>query len=260
MNYSNIIQKLLKKSKEYATLLMIKSHEHKKRIFENEVTYLFFRKRRSKKLVVVFSGMGSKRAVYNYIKTLKGIPHNRLYVLDNYGIDGLGCYYIGTNGNKEVYQSIKELLERLRKKYHIEHMIFCGSSKGGYAALNFGLNYTDSSIISGAPQYRLGYYLTHRKSPQLLYSIAGEQPSSEYLAHLDTIIEEKLKLMSKSFSGKLFLHYSDQEHTYPEHIRPLLDTLSTLGYHWNEEVMHYPEHDDVSKYFPIYLRSTIETL
>ncbi len=260
MSQITIAHKLIGKLRKFKTKLTITAHEHTKQLGSKKITYLFYRKHKSKKLVVIFSGMHKETAVYNYIKTLDGISHNRLYILDNHGVDKLGCYYIGANGQNDVYLAVRELVDSVRKKYSIDQLIFCGSSKGGHAALNFGLNYPDATIIAGAPQYKLGYYLTHRRSDQLLHSIAGDHPADEYIAYLDNTIEEKLRSNAGSFSGNIFLHYSDQEHTYSEHIQPMLGTLSSYQYTWNEDVMHYVDHDDVAIHLPSYLRSTIDTL
>ena len=147
------------------TKCLLKTHEH---IFLDqslELKYLFVRHKTSRVLIVVFSGMNPNRAAYNYIDVLNDSPHNRLYILDNIGDGRLGCFYLGTNAQNQVENAVKTLLRKIQEDCNISQVIFCGSSKGGYAALNFGLDYANSVIIAGAPQYYLGYYLTQTSHP-----------------------------------------------------------------------------------------------
>ena len=50
-------------------------------------------------LVVVFSAFTRKglKARYNYVRTLKDIPQNKLFILDDFAKDRRGAYYIGHN-------------------------------------------------------------------------------------------------------------------------------------------------------------------
>lgn len=219
-----------------------------------EVKYLFAPKRNSRTLVIIFSGMNSKRASYSYLNLLNGLPHNRLYILDNFGDPILGCFYRGTDLQNQVEQAVDALLQSMIAEHGFDRLIFAGSSKGGYAALNFGLNYPDSVIITGAPQYYLGYYLTHRKSPQLLRIIAGEKHTEEDIVVMDQHLRDKILRQADTFRGKIYLHYSTQEHTYPEHIQHLLKDLKCNGYSVEEDICEYCQHDDVAVYFPPLLK------
>lgn len=70
---------------------------------------------------------------------------------------------------------------------------------------------------------------------------------------LNRRISDKIAANSDVFLGKIFLHYSDQEHTYFEHIRDLLDDLKKYQYTVEEDRKSYPQHDDVAVHFPPYL-------
>ena len=54
-------------------------------------------------------------------------------------------------------------------------------------------------------------------------------------------------------SHRIYLHYSDVEHTYAEHICCLRDDLMKFGYSIKEQKMHYANHWDVGKYYPAFL-------
>lgn len=229
---------------------LLKYHQH---VFMHEgvpIKHILSLRKKSKTLVVVFSGMNPQRASYSYLNILNWIPHNRLHILDDYGDSVLGSYYRGTDMDCQVERAVQALLDQVIIDHKIERVIFCGSSRGGYAALNFGVNYGDAVIIIGAPQYYLGYYLTHRKSPQLLHIVAGKDCTEEDIRALDTHLCRKIEENAAAFKGRIYLHFSEQEHTYPEHIRYLLDDLHKYGYQVIEDKQYYPNHDDVGTYFP----------
>lgn len=237
---------------------LIKTKSHTFQCGEVTLKYLYIPKRSSRTLITVFSGMNPKRASYGYINQLNDVKHNRLYILDDFGDDILGCFYLGTNQQFQVEHAIRCLLKELGQIHQFERYIFVGSSKGGYAALNYGIEYPDATIVCAAPQYRLGYYLTYRKSPQLLHIIAGSDPSPEFLDALSRRLADKLAAAAEGFRGKIYLHYSDVEHTYAGHIQYLLQDLEKYHYHYDTDRKDYPSHDQVGLYFPEYLRKSLK--
>ncbi len=180
--------------------------------------------------------------------------------MDDYGDEVLGCYYLGSNKQTQVEPIVHNLIKEITEKANIKKQLFCGSSKGGYAALNFGIEYPKATIICGAPQYRLGYYLKSRKSPQLLHVIAGEDENEDYLKQLDSRLSDKMKFYSESFFGKIHLHYSDKEHTYEEHVKYLLNDLKSFNYDFEIDCQSYPDHDSVGIFFPDYLKKVLSQI
>lgn len=218
--------------------------------------YLFIKHTTSKDLLIVFSGMNPNKAVYNYVTTLKKIPANKVFILDDAGADERGCYYIGTNGKKEIEAAILDLIEFLTIKNKIDKYVCIGTSRGGYAALNFGL-FLNADIIVGAPQYYLGSYLKHPKLNQMLKTILGNQYTEEDLKGLDNRLFEKIYKLQKMYNGKIYMHFSTEEHTYKEHIEGLINDLIRLNYTLFLDKATYENHDDVAKFFPDYLLRTL---
>ena len=74
---------------------------------------------------------------YNYIKTLNPFKVDALYIKDTWGYRG--SYYLMDHGNCRPYDSVLNLIYKIlsRKKY--SRIICIGSSKGGSAAILFGL-------------------------------------------------------------------------------------------------------------------------
>ncbi|EUJ63946.1 hypothetical protein [Listeria fleischmannii] len=92
--------------------------KQKKQKMSNGVTLTFYMKEssRSEDLLVVFSALpvvGS--SVYNYVRTLDDVDCNKLYILDNFGENKAGVFYLGEDGTMDVKEAVIELIEDIRK-------------------------------------------------------------------------------------------------------------------------------------------------
>lgn len=235
----------------------------RQRTFTHEdvkVKYMLNEVRDSDCLVVVFSACTRQglKARYNYVKTLNEVACNRLYILDDYAADHRGSYYLGHDFRFDEEAATRELICTTIGKTAAKKLIFCGSSKGGYAALNFGLEYPDAFIVAGAPQYFLASYLACGNEITLRH-IIGEQ-SEEKNALLDERLREKIRSEAVQFRGKIYLHYSDAEHTYKEHVQYLLEDLRQNGYTVETDIEHYENHSEISLYFPDFLKRTVKSI
>ncbi len=248
--------KLTTKIKKAINVLKIKIQERK---FEKTVKYVLQRSKGSSELIVSFSGFpagrgGGRSGLYNYIRTLKGFKCNKLFILDNFGYQQRGVYYLGENGNYYVKPIVVRLIETIKQRLKIDNLITIGSSKGGTCALMFGLELNANSIIVGAPQYYIGKYLLDHK--KILQSICGDVGGGYYL---DKILPD-IVASSRSKNTQVFLHYSTRESMYEPHIKPLINDLSLNGIFVHHDVEDYLYHDEVANYFPAYLKKTIKQL
>ena len=132
----------------------IKLHEH---TYGTKGKFLFV-DNKSDTLLIVFSAFTGEVPRYNYFYSFKEL-HNisQLYILDNYG--KRGSYYLYENGSSFPENDVKVLVESIIKKYSIKKIITAGTSKGGTAAIYFGLKLHADHIFSGACQYYIGTYL-----------------------------------------------------------------------------------------------------
>ena len=80
-------------------------------------------------------------------------------------------------------------------------------------------------MIVAAPQYYLGTYLDNYKWKGNLEEILGGSISVDNKYQLDNRLKEKILSDKYSKSQTVYLHYSDQEHTYEEHIADLISDL-----------------------------------
>lgn len=221
------------------------------------IRYLFQRAD-SDTLIVSFSAFpGDRPAQYNYMATLADMPVNRLFILDDYGYHGQGAYYLGKDGDFFLERAVNSLIQRIVTAHAITKRIFLGSSKGGYAALYFGMKYGAECIIAGAPQYYLGDYLYFPIHHPYLAYIMGDT-SAESVRELNGLLEGAIR--ASTSAQRVYLHYSEHDHTYASHIQHLVAALAakpqcTLV----TDVAQYETHGEVAQFFPKYLRKILAT-
>ena len=258
------IQKYLKKGKKLWEYLLTKVRLlwKQKKFRTGQVTLKYMLERAdSGDLIVVFSSCTRKgiRARYNYVRTLKKVPCNKLFLLDDFAADHRGAFYLGSNMRFEEADAVRELIDKVREKTGAKRLIFCGSSQGGYTALNFGIEYPGSYMVVGGPQYFLGQSLVDTENTDALEHIVG-QVSPEKVEYLNQYLPRKVRNNPYTDSQRIYLHYSDSEHTYEEHIRYLCRDLDAKGYRYLENVAHYKEHGEISLYFPEFLLRSVEEI
>ena len=97
------------------------------------------------------------------MESLKDIKINKLFILDDYGYDGRGCWYLGENLDFNIEYSVNELIKYIQNENNIqsENIIACGSSKGGFAATYYGIKYGYGHIVIAAPQILLYNYISN---------------------------------------------------------------------------------------------------
>lgn len=72
----------------------------KQRVFKGErydIKYVLERNKNSKDLIIVFTSCTKvgQKARYNYVRTLDKYKCNKLFILDDFGFDKRGAYYLG---------------------------------------------------------------------------------------------------------------------------------------------------------------------
>lgn len=223
------------------------------------VKYLLRKKRSADTLIIVFSSCTRKgiKARYNYVKTLDGLECNRLHILDDYAEDGRGSYYLGKDFTFSEEKATDKLIENVIASFSPRKVIYCGSSKGGYAALNFGLKRENAYLIVGGPQYYLASYLKGTEDNCTYRHIVGKD-SKEREKVIEYYLQERIRNNPYISTQKIYIHYSLNEHTYKEHICFLLQELKKNGYYVEEDVESYTNHSDISYFFPDYLKKTVK--
>lgn len=255
-------RKVIKKYYEFITTRIKLVFLQKKYQAEGtRLKYIFKKSKSSNDLIVVFSSCTRPglKARYNYMRTLSGVKANQLFILDDFAADKRGSYYLGKDFSFNEERATLSLIKHFIDSVNAEKTICVGSSKGGYAALNFGLQIDNSFIIAGAPQYYLSTYLHDSSNMDCYYHIVGED-TPEKGKMLDEYLQKRIHEAGKKRSQKIYLHYSDKEHVYFEHIQFMLKELETNGFIPECDVASYTNHSDVSYYFPDFLVKTANSI
>lgn len=205
-------------------------------------------------LIVVFSGFpgAGAKAGYNYIRTLKDIRCNKLFLLDNFGFQSRGAYYLAENGDFGIEAAFHGLITEIRQRLKSEATIYLGSSKGGYAALYYGIKNEADCIIAGSPQFYLGRYLSLPSHKPILAAIMGDDGAAG-AARLDRLLTETVTDPGHAKKPKVYLQYSKNEPAYGEHLRDLVQALRENGFPLSQNIGAYLNHGDLVNFFPNYL-------
>jgi len=223
---------------------------------ETEVKYLFQKSiNPSKTLIVVFSAFGTKGQppTYNYVRTLEGYNCNKLYILDDFGCRA--SYYLCENRNFHIERSVISLINKIIHENDINQVISCGSSKGGYAAIYYGIKYNFDSVIAGSPQYLLGTYLFDGGPLSDVSSFISGGSEEQDKVFMDTIMKHMIR--DSNSSATVNVHVGRGEYHYNIHVKPLIEELGKKRIKYDLDLGNYTKHSDVAKHFPVYLKKRI---
>lgn len=251
--------KVLRLKRIRALLVKVSFRLKEKR--HNRVRYLLQTKgKQSDTLIVCFSGFGGEGAAkYNYVRTLQKVNADKLFILDDFGYQKQGSYYLGENGDWFLPEMITDLIQTVQKKRHVKHLVMVGSSKGGSASLYYGIKLGADACVIGAPQYFIGEYLNTEKHLPILEGIMGNT-TSESIQKLNRLMSDCISATAAP-KPKVYIHYSPKEHTYHEHIFDMIGKLESCGYTVSKDAEYdYTDHGEVAKYFPMYLLSVLKKM
>lgn len=227
-----------------------------KKYGKNKIRYIYQTQKESDVLIVVFSGFSGAGmpARYNYMRTLQDIKANKLYILDDFGYQNRGGYYL-VDRDGIFNGTITHEIVALIAKYAKNRM---GSSKGGSAALLYGILCRADMTISGAPQYYIGDYLNCDSHRKILKGIYGSSEQEAVIA-LNEILPCAVKDHAGDSHLKVYVHCSKNEHTYKDHVEAMVRDLNQNGYSvLLDAEYYYMDHQDVAKHFPPYLLKVLK--
>ena len=226
--------------------LLFHEHTHKGKKYA-------YKKGTGNDLLVFFSGFGEhyEKGLYNYIRSSQSIKTSKLWILDNDGFCQAGTYYLGENFESSNSRDIvKEIIDKYSKNKKI---VCCGSSKGGTAALIFGFLCNASKVIAGSPQYYIGDYLEENDFYLgVKKSICSDCNATE---KLNAVLKDLI--WNRNHQPKICLLYSSKERHYVDQLLPLIEDLKSRGFDLSLKDGEYPNHQDVGRYYPNYLKSNL---
>lgn len=225
--------------------------------------YILRRCRTSDTLVIVFSAANSEGPRYSYLTTMLPVKVNTLFIKDDIVPKG-GNYYLGSGGKYNNERAVFRFIDYMIEKIQPEKLVFAGSSKGGYAAINFGINYPQANIIVSEPQYHLGKYMYETKKFNMgLSDILGtpfDEITQEQLDQLNDRLPQKVRNNRNVNGQRVFLQYTDKNVTYTNHVKDLISDLDRTGMKMILQEDHYEHHEDLRFYFPKFLTGNIKMI
>lgn len=177
-------------------------------------------------LIVVFSAFApdhsANQHLYNFLNVLQDVPAHKLYIQDTYGKRGV--YYLCHQLDFGVSQAVTDLIRSVQEQLGCDngHTISLGSSKGGSAALYFGLGLGLSHVLAMVPQFRIGTYLNTVSKRPVLEDMVGKEDPDGGAAMLDTLLEKALEEGRGTVLHILTSHHDEQ---YQSQIVPFLAAL-----------------------------------
>lgn len=247
-----IQMKINKKLRHIATRVYF---HFKESTYKGRLKYIY-EKHSSDKLIVIFSSFADK-PVYNYTRTLIDIRCNKLFILDDFGYRG--SYYWYEHGKPYPLELVSSLIRETIRLGGVKSVITLGSSKGGTCAIYYGLLFRASHIYAGANQYYVGKYLNKDKHNRIFKEMMGSDASKKEQELLDNMLPNMI-CQNKSSESIIHLLYSKKEHTYIEHIKPLIKKLNINDIKHYDKVESFENHSDVGKYFSPWIKSEISKL
>ncbi|WP_280166244.1 accessory Sec system protein Asp2 [Priestia aryabhattai] len=207
-------------------------------------------------LVIIFSALSPQyKFVYNYMKTLDDIDANKLFILDDFGDQG--AYYLGKNNNFSIETSVMSLIQYIMAKYGFlnKNITAVGSSKGGFAALYYGIKYHFGEVIAGAPQSKLGDFLLEQAGhSNIAKYISGEGSADKQ--YLNQILFNLLEQPIDS-APNIRLYVGTWDYHHKSHVLPLYHQLKDRGYRVTLDLEDRANHKDLKGYFPLYLKRNL---
>ncbi len=182
---------------------------------------------------------------------------DRLYLLDTWGFKG--SYYLFENGSKHPMELTDKVIEKYISKKKYRNVFTAGTSKGGTAALFFGLRHNVTAVFSGACQYNLGTYLYCEKHFPIFQSMmgieAGDKERELLNKQMPSLLAEK-----QNIDTIVYLLYSRLEPTCEEEIIDLKNDLVKANIPFKTKEEAFEEHNQVGYYFPSFVKKCISQL
>lgn len=226
---------------------------------EKDIKYYFQKSfKKSSNLIIVFSAFSpvGKPPKYNYVNTLEGFDCNKLFILDDFG--PRATYYLCENRDFTIERSIINLIRYIMKKNDIKTIMSCGSSKGGYAALYYGIKYGFEHVIVASPQYYVGdYLLVQTNSHKSAKFMSGSDTDDDRL-FLNQIMKEMI--IESIHKPNIFIHLGKGEWHYNKHVKPLLNQLDERNIGYQLDLGDYSNHNEVIKYYPQLIKSKVREI
>ncbi|MER5182745.1 hypothetical protein ABT009_31080 [Streptomyces sp. NPDC002896] len=154
---------------------------------------------------------------------LDGLRSNILWIRDRF--DGRNTYYLCKDMDFAVERSVIGLISKVMKALGLTpgDVTLWGSSKGGSAALYFGLRYGFRNIVASVPQLRIGTFVRD-VYPDTGRHMLGEAMPDGNVGVLDAILPDLLASGANP-DANIYVVSSPQDEQYSTQVEPFLGLL-----------------------------------
>lgn len=193
------------------------------------VKYFFQPARQDRKhLLVIFSGFGSATSItYDFRgDTAASCRSNILWIGDDF--NGECAYYLCKDMQLDLEDSILSLIELTLSSLSLNRCqcTLMGFSKGGSAALYYGLKYNFKNIIASCPQLHIGSYIV-KNWPKVALNMMGPDYRQQDIEQLDALLPNLIKNTNNK-DQHIYLISSQNDEQYPNEIAPYLQYFSLM--------------------------------
>ncbi|MGW4275840.1 hypothetical protein ACWEGQ_26595 [Streptomyces seoulensis] len=171
-------------------------------------------------LVVIFSGLNAPDGYHFAGKSMSGLRAHTLWIRDDF--DGHYSYYMCRGMDFGIEASVAGLIESTMARLGLDRdrVSLLGVSKGGSAALYFGLKYGFRNILAVVPQFLVGSYVRDR--PVTGRYMLGEDMPQQHVDLLDRAIPGLLERYGAQ-GHNVYLFTSEADDQYATEISPHLE-------------------------------------
>lgn len=188
-----------------------------------KITYKYKnRKYDARHALFIFSGFGSegRQFTYDFEKALQECPAHVIWIKDDF--NGACSYYLCQHLDFSIEKAVIAFIERMLQNLGVNKCdcTLAGFSKGGSAALYFGIKYNFTHIVSTVPQFHIGSYI--RKSWPMVASHMSGEVNDENTDYLDSLLPG-LVLDDNEYQKNIYLLTSEADVQYQTDIQPYKD-------------------------------------
>lgn len=180
-----------------------------------------------KHVIFVFSGfLNAKPGNYDFANALNDCPAHVVWINDSF--QGMYAYYLCANMDFSIETAVTDFIKHKLQELGLgfEHATATGFSKGGSAALYYGLKLPFANIVTTVPQSKIGSYVEKYWKHVAEHMMGVITPTK--IAHLDKLIIQQLK-QARNLGKNIYLLTSEADTQYPSEIVPLLDDLKKFS-------------------------------
>ncbi|WP_206328689.1 hypothetical protein [Streptomyces sp. Tu 4128] len=171
-------------------------------------------------LVVVFANFSAPEDYGWCNGVFDNVRANILWIRDRF--DGMNAYYLCRNMDFGLADSVQALISNVTRSLGLtpDQVTLWGGSKGGSAALYFGLRYGYRNIVAIVPQFLVGDAL-ERRHPKVSAYMLGEGAPAHNARFLDALLPDLVRARANS-AANVYVLSSPQDEHYAVQVEPFL--------------------------------------